>query len=45
MGFTGAYVLHDHILPRKDHGVMQLVRLVKADKYTGLCQASILQHH
>jgi FtsP/CotA-like multicopper oxidase with cupredoxin domain len=43
--FTGTFVLHCHILPHEDRGMMQLVRIVPANQYPLACQKSIPQHH
>lgn len=43
--FTGSYVLHCHILAHEDRGMMQLVRVVPADKYPSQCQQAIPHHH
>jgi FtsP/CotA-like multicopper oxidase with cupredoxin domain len=43
--FTCTYVLHCHILAHEDRGMMQLVRVVDADRYPGGCQANIPAHH
>jgi FtsP/CotA-like multicopper oxidase with cupredoxin domain len=43
--FTGTFVLHCHILAHEDRGMMQLVRVVPADKFPAACQAAIPQHH
>jgi FtsP/CotA-like multicopper oxidase with cupredoxin domain len=43
--FTGTYVLHCHILAHEDRGMMQLVRVIDANKYPGGCQAAIPAHH
>jgi len=43
--FTGTFVLHCHILPHEDRGMMQLVRIVPASQYPMACQGNIPQHH
>ena len=43
--FTGTYVLHCHILAHEDRGMMQLVRVLPADKYPEKCQQAIPAHH
>jgi FtsP/CotA-like multicopper oxidase with cupredoxin domain len=43
--FTGTYVLHCHILAHEDRGMMQLVRVVPANLYTGGCQHAVPDHH
>ena len=43
--FTGTFVLHCHILPHEDRGMMQLVRIVPAGHYPMACQGNIPQHH
>ena len=43
--FTGTYVLHCHILAHEDRGMMQLVRVVPADKYPAGCQQHVPDHH
>ena len=43
--FTGTFVLHCHILPHEDRGMMQLVRIVPANMYPMACQGNIPQHH
>ncbi len=43
--FPGTYVLHCHILAHEDRGMMQLVRVVPADKYPNGCQGTIPAHH
>jgi FtsP/CotA-like multicopper oxidase with cupredoxin domain len=43
--FTGTYVLHCHILAHEDRGMMQLVRVVPADRFPGNCQVNIPAHH
>jgi FtsP/CotA-like multicopper oxidase with cupredoxin domain len=43
--FTGTYVLHCHILAHEDRGMMQLVRVLPADKYPAKCQQAIPAHH
>ncbi len=43
--FTGTFVLHCHILPHEDRGMMQLVRIVPAKGYPMACQGHIPQHH
>jgi len=43
--FTGTFVLHCHILPHEDRGMMQLVRIVPANMYPKACQGNIPQHH
>ena len=43
--FTGTFVLHCHILAHEDRGMMQLVRIVPADKFPGDCQQAIPHHH
>ena len=43
--FTGTFVLHCHILPHEDRGMMQLVRIVPAKMYPKACQGNIPQHH
>jgi FtsP/CotA-like multicopper oxidase with cupredoxin domain len=43
--FTGTFVLHCHILAHEDRGMMQLVRIVPANKFPGDCQAAIPHHH
>ena len=43
--FTGTYVLHCHILAHEDRGMMQLVRVVPADKFPEKCQSAIPEHH
>jgi FtsP/CotA-like multicopper oxidase with cupredoxin domain len=43
--FTGTFVLHCHILAHEDRGMMQLVRIVPADKFPGACQQAIPHHH
>lgn len=43
--FTGTFVLHCHILPHEDRGMMQLVRIVPADLYPKACQGNIPHHH
>jgi FtsP/CotA-like multicopper oxidase with cupredoxin domain len=45
LDFTGTYVLHCHILAHEDRGMMQLVRVVPADKYPAKCQDHIPAHH
>lgn len=45
LDFTGTYVLHCHILAHEDRGMMQLVRVVPADKYPGQCQNAVPDHH
>jgi hypothetical protein len=42
--FTGAYVLHCHMLAHEGRGMMQLVRLVKAE-IPGLLPDYIPEHH
>ena len=43
--FIGTFVLHCHILPHEDRGMMQLVRIVPAQLYPKACQGNIPQHH
>jgi FtsP/CotA-like multicopper oxidase with cupredoxin domain len=43
--FIGTFVLHCHILPHEDRGMMQLVRIVPAALYPMACQGNIPQHH
>jgi FtsP/CotA-like multicopper oxidase with cupredoxin domain len=43
--FIGTFVLHCHILPHEDRGMMQLVRIVPAKGYPMACQGNIPQHH
>jgi FtsP/CotA-like multicopper oxidase with cupredoxin domain len=43
--FTGTFVLHCHILPHEDRGMMQLVRIVPANLYPKACQGNIPHHH
>lgn len=45
LDFTGTYVLHCHILAHEDRGMMQLVRVVPADKFPDRCQQAIPHHH
>jgi len=45
LDFPGTFVLHCHILAHEDRGMMQLVRVVPADKYPNDCQKSIPDHH
>ncbi|HYP00084.1 MAG TPA: multicopper oxidase domain-containing protein [Pyrinomonadaceae bacterium] len=45
LDFTGTFVLHCHILAHEDRGMMQLVRVVPADKYPGSCQNAVPDHH
>jgi FtsP/CotA-like multicopper oxidase with cupredoxin domain len=45
LDFTGTFVLHCHILAHEDRGMMQLVRVVPADKYPAGCQGAIPDHH
>jgi FtsP/CotA-like multicopper oxidase with cupredoxin domain len=45
LDFTGTYVLHCHILAHEDRGMMQLVRVVPANKYPAGCQAAVPDHH
>jgi FtsP/CotA-like multicopper oxidase with cupredoxin domain len=42
--FTGAYVLHCHMLAHEGRGMMQLVRLVEAE-IPGLLPDYIPEHH
>lgn len=43
--FTGTFVLHCHILPHEDRGMMQLVRIVPAPMYPMACQGYVELHH
>ncbi len=43
--FIGTFVLHCHILPHEDRGMMQLVRIVPAELYPKACQGNIPHHH
>jgi len=43
--FIGTFVLHCHILPHEDRGMMQLVRIVPAQLYPNACQGNIPHHH
>ena len=43
--FIGTYVLHCHILGHEDRGMMQLVRVVPANKYPAGCQDAVPEHH
>jgi FtsP/CotA-like multicopper oxidase with cupredoxin domain len=43
--FTGTFVLHCHILPHEDRGMMELVRIVPANTYPTACQGNIPHHH
>jgi len=43
--FIGTFVLHCHILPHEDRGMMQLVRIVPANQYPRACQGYIPHHH
>jgi FtsP/CotA-like multicopper oxidase with cupredoxin domain len=43
--FIGTFVLHCHILPHEDRGMMQLVRIVPANLYPMACQGNIPHHH
>jgi FtsP/CotA-like multicopper oxidase with cupredoxin domain len=45
LDFTGTYVLHCHILAHEDRGMMQLVRVVPADRYPRHCQDNVPDHH
>jgi FtsP/CotA-like multicopper oxidase with cupredoxin domain len=45
LDFTGTFVLHCHILAHEDRGMMQLVRVVRADNYPNGCQLNIPAHH
>jgi FtsP/CotA-like multicopper oxidase with cupredoxin domain len=45
LDFTGTYVLHCHILAHEDRGMMQLVRVVPANKYPAGCQEAVPDHH
>jgi FtsP/CotA-like multicopper oxidase with cupredoxin domain len=45
LDFTGTYVLHCHILAHEDRGMMQLVRVVPANKYPAGCQETVPDHH
>jgi FtsP/CotA-like multicopper oxidase with cupredoxin domain len=45
LDFTGTYVLHCHILAHEDRGMMQLVRVVPANRYPGGCQGGVPAHH
>lgn len=45
LDFPGTFVLHCHILAHEDRGMMQLVRVVPADKYPNGCQGTIPEHH
>lgn len=45
LDFTGTYVLHCHILAHEDRGMMQLVRVVPANKYPAGCQEHVPDHH
>jgi FtsP/CotA-like multicopper oxidase with cupredoxin domain len=45
LDFTGTYVLHCHILAHEDRGMMQLVRVVPANKYPAGCQQNVPDHH
>jgi FtsP/CotA-like multicopper oxidase with cupredoxin domain len=43
--FVGTFVLHCHILAHEDRGMMQLVRVVPANRYPAGCQESVPDHH
>jgi FtsP/CotA-like multicopper oxidase with cupredoxin domain len=45
LDFTGTYVLHCHILAHEDRGMMQLVRVVPANRYPAGCQEAVPDHH
>lgn len=45
LDFVGTFVLHCHILAHEDRGMMQLVRVVPADKYPHHCQNAVPDHH
>jgi FtsP/CotA-like multicopper oxidase with cupredoxin domain len=45
LDFTGTFVLHCHILAHEDRGMMQLVRVVPANKYPAGCQQGVPDHH
>jgi FtsP/CotA-like multicopper oxidase with cupredoxin domain len=45
LDFTGTYVLHCHILAHEDRGMMQLVRVVPANRYPAACQQAVPDHH
>jgi FtsP/CotA-like multicopper oxidase with cupredoxin domain len=44
LDFLGTFVLHCHILPHEDRGMMQLVRIVSSEQYPRACQGNIPQH-
>jgi FtsP/CotA-like multicopper oxidase with cupredoxin domain len=45
LDFAGTFVLHCHILAHEDRGMMQLVRVVRAEDYPNGCQNNIPDHH
>jgi FtsP/CotA-like multicopper oxidase with cupredoxin domain len=45
LDFPGTFVLHCHILAHEDRGMMQLVRVVPANKYPAGCQQGVPDHH